>query len=378
MSGQDRQEGAARWTADAVAGIARAPLPALPVITAADVVTIAPALDLWDMWPIQHRDGRTARFDGETLWMILAADRFADPVARHDVAHIRLFAEDGAGRWTDLGPALPERLSPGARQWSGSAVLGEDGRRVTLYFTAAGRRGGPLTIEQRQFETTATLDRRDGRLALAHWSEPRELFAPDGVSYAATGGPKAPFIPGFRDPGFFRDPATGAEHLVFTGSAVGGSGRYDGVIGRADRDGDGWALRPPLLSAAGLCHELERPHLIARDGLYYLFWSTQRGMFAPGGPGGPTGLYGMVSDRFDGGWQPLNGTGLVAANPPEEPSQAYSWLVLDDLSVVSFIDYWGLEGRTPGGTPGLVRSRFGGTIAPRFRLSLSGERSRIV
>ena len=37
---------------------------------------------------------------------------------------------------------------------------------------------------------------------------------------------------------------------------------------------------------------------------------------------------------------PLNGTGLVFANPDTAPKQAYSWLVLPDLQVTSFIDAW--------------------------------------
>jgi levansucrase len=61
----------------------------------------------------------------------------------------------------------------------------------------------------------------------------------------------------------------------------------------------------------------------------------------------------------------LNGTGLVFANPPEAPAQAYSWLVLPDLGVISFVDNWG---QLPGTGP----VRFGASFAPEIRLALDG------
>ena len=72
----------------------------------------------------------------------------------------------------------------------------------------------------------------------------------------------------------------------------------------------------------------------------------------------------MVSDRLSGGWLPLNGTGLVLANPPSAPRQAYSWLVLPDLQVTSFVDAWGHDGSDAG--------RFGATFAPMLQLRLDG------
>ena len=136
-------------------------------------------------------------------------------------------------------------------------------------------------------------------------------------------------------------------------------------------------LQPPIFSALGLCNELERPHILIRDGLYYLFWSTQRHVFAPDGPSGPNGLYGAVAPTLRGPYRPLNGTGLVAANPDSEPTQGYSWLVLDTLEVVSFVDYWGMAGRKLADHPDLVRSNFGGTAAPVFRIAIDGDTTRI-
>jgi levansucrase len=186
------------------------------------------------------------------------------------------------------------------------------------------------------------------------------------ASDAGTG--KVGTIKAFRDPGYFHDPVSGEHYMFFAGSLANSRSAFNGVIGAAvSRDGapDSWVALPPILSADALNNELERPHALFHDGLYYLFWSTQAHVFDPDGPTGPTGLYGMVSERLDGGWRPLNGSGLVFGNPPQAPAQAYSWLVLPDLSVISFVDNWG-QGA------GIEPRRFGGSFAPELRLRLDG------
>jgi levansucrase len=118
-----------------------------------------------------------------------------------------------------------------------------------------------------------------------------------------------------------------------------------------------------LISADGVNNELERPHILCRNGLYYLFWSTHDFTFAKAR--GPSGLYAMVAPNLLGPYTPLNGSGLVAANPEAAPAQAYSWLVLDDLRVAAFID-------SPDG------HAFVGGPAPMFSLKLDGTISQLV
>lgn len=367
-----------QWTADQVAAIAESPVREIPLITAADVQPVIPGIDVWDAWPVTDRDGRIVRPRETELWMMLSAPVAPDPLLRHDVARIRLIARTADG-WQDCRNLLPDGLCPGTREWAGSAIYDAERQTVILYFTATGRPGEPRSFEQRQFETTGTLRWHDGRALIEDWSTPRELFASDGDVYVDTrttqGGPG--MIKGFRDPGYFRDPADGAEYVTFAGSDGRSPHTHNGVAGIARRDGDAWTLLPPILSADGLCNELERPHLLCRDGLYYLFWSTQRHVFAPDGPSGPNGLYGAVADSVLGPYRLLNGTGLVAANPIAEPYQSYSWLVLDTLDVVSFVDYWGMQGRTLASNPELMRSQFGGTFAPIFRIALSGDAANL-
>ena len=285
-----------------------------------------------------------------------------------------------AGIWADHGNLLPDGLAPGTREWAGSAVFDPDTGILTLYFTSTGRRGDPFSFEQRMFEARTSLHVEGNQVALGEWSAPHELFSSDGDIYIDTrttaGG--AGLIKGFRDPGFFRDPADGRTYILFTGSDGRSSGSHNGVIGLAERMANGWQLRPPLISGDGVNNEFERPHIVRRDALYYLFWSTQRHVFHPDGPSGPNGLYGMVAESIDGPYRRLNGTGLVAANPAAEPYQGYSWLVTASLEVVSFIDLWGMKGRTRATHPETLATQFGGTPALVLRIALDGDRTSIL
>ena len=193
-----------------------------------------------------------------------------------------------------------------------------------MFFTAAGRRGAGNSFEQRLFCANGKLS--DG--VLGQWQEPVEAVRSDGQRYviAAEAEGTPGMIKAFRDPAWFRDPATGQCHLLFTASAGWSDAEYNGVVGLATRDAAGvWQLGDPLIDAVGVNNELERPHVVVRGGLYYLFWSTQRRTFAPVGESGPNGLYAMVSERLTGPYRPVNGSGLIAANPANEPTQGYSW-----------------------------------------------------
>lgn len=72
----------------------------------------------------------------------------------------------------------------------------------------------------------------------------------------------------------------------------------------------------------------------------------------------------MVANSMAGPWRPLNGTGLVLANPVDRPLQTYSWFVDASLTVCSFVDV------LPDGS-------FGGVPAPLLRLALDGDRARV-
>lgn len=362
------------WTAahlDLLAGYCP-PCPRL--ITPESVEQIIPGLDIWDHWPVLTETGELAQIACGLLVVALSAPRLSDPEARHAVARLRMLHLK-AGEWRDLGDLLPSGLSSGSREWAGSAVL-DASRRLTLYFTAAGRRGEEsVSFDQRLYATSAMLE--GNGLIPGAWAPPVELVRPDGDLYETvmTGDGAIGTIKAFRDPFFFRSAGEERDYLLFTGSRAGARSCWNGLVGLAGRDGDGWALMPPLVDATGLNNELERPHAIVHHGRTYLFWSTQAKVFAPGCHG-PTGLYGLVADRLGGPWRPLNGHGLVLANPAEAPEQAYSWQVLPDLTVWSFANMIG-PARAPTDIV-TARAAFAGAPAPPLQLRIDDDRAEIV
>jgi len=366
------------WSRADVFEIGNRPIPTLPTIEARLVEPILPGFDLWDYWPVQERDGRTAEIAGGKLQMLLSAPMLPDPDQRHDIARIRLMHQTSAG-WHDLGNLLPDGFAPGSREWSGSAVVSQSHDSVTLYFTAVGQRGETeTTFDQRLFETAATLSIAHGIPALVDWSSPTECVVADGAIYTRemAGGGEIGTIKAFRDPAWFRDPIDGKEYLLFSASLAQSQSRWNGAVGLARRDGATWTLCNPLITADNVNNELERPHVVYHEHRYYCFWSTQRKVFAKDGPAGPNGLYGMVSDRLDGPWEPLNGTGLVFANPATAPIQGYSWLVLQDLTVLSFVDRPELPDEPMD--PVTARRHFGGTPALPLRLEIRARRTALL
>jgi levansucrase len=372
-----------RWSPVHVAGIKQADLLSIPVVGPDDINDILPGFHLWDSWTIDAHNGSAVHFDGWRGWVIMCAPRNIHPDQRHDIARLRLMQER-EGEWRDCGYLLPEGLNPGSREWAGSCVFDAVSGLLTLFYTATGRRGDARnTFEQRLFQATARLEFGDGHLWTTDWSAPVENVIADGIDYVVVNQDEGipGMIKGFRDPFHFRDPADGTDYLLFTASDARSACQHNGVIGiAASTDGrfKDWHLLPPLISADGVNNELERPICRHFDGRYYVFWSTQRKTFAPDGPSGPNGLYGMVADSLFGPYRALNGSGLVAPNPGKEPFQTYSWWVDSDLSVTGFVDLWGLQGADPVANPDLVERHFGGVPAPAFSIALNGDMAHIV
>lgn len=374
-----------RWTRKQVAAIAHDTVGRLPLIQASDVVSVVPGIDIWDSWPVRTPDGSIADVCGHVVWVALATPAVGDPDLRHDIARQRAFMANDDGTFSDLGLIFDVNDPLGARRWAGSTVLAAD--LLYVYYTAAGvPDADPPGFRQRLAAATARLSCLDGRPHLEDWSNHVELFEPDLRWYDAAdqfdGEPG--FIKAFRDPFPFIDPSTGEEYLFFTASLAPGrsTSDFNGAVGVARRTGNAirdWEQLRPVLTADGVNNELERPHVVAVDDRYYLFFSTQARTFHPDLVG-PTGLYGFVADDVLGPYAPLNGHGLVFANPPERPVQVYSWLVLNDLSVIGFIDGYGVDadGKLLPTANGDERSlKFGGTFSPTVHITVDGDRATL-
>ena len=255
-----------QWTAAHVAAIADTLVAHIPVITASDARAIVPGVDLWDSWPLQLENGANAVVAGGALWFMLSAPALPDPNDRHGQARIRLLLErDGA--WIDCGNALPDGLSPGSREWAGSALYEPASGKVTLYFTAAGYRGeAPQSFAQRLFETVGQLDLSGETPRISHWSAPTESVAADGLDYvigqpdgmahpASSKASATPPISAIRQmvkPICCLPDHWHAQIMPLTAASA--------LPGAMETVGQ---LLPPLVEADGLNNELERPHMIS-------------------------------------------------------------------------------------------------------------------
>jgi levansucrase len=383
------------WTREQAAAVGRTEGTVAPIVYPPER-RIDPSVHIWDTWLLRNRDGTVAEIDGWRVCLSLTAPSDLLPGKRHDVAAIRYFYSRDGRRWHPGGRVFSGG-ELGSRQWAGSALY-DDGD-LYLYYTAAGERGeADLSYTQHiAMATGGTVVADEEGLAIEGPWDHRSLLRPDGHHYETEAQSRG-MIYTFRDPWFYEDPATGRTWLLFEGNtpvpegseACGGDPaqqEFNGSVGLAESptgDPTDWELRPPLLDAVCVNQELERPHVVRRDGRYYLFVSSHRHTFAPG-LDGVDGLYGFVADSLRGTYRPLNGSGLVVANPENAPFQAYSWLAFDhpeDLLVNSFFGYFDYDRPSLDDVALLPESeqfrRFGGTLAPTLRVRLDGDRSRIV
>ncbi|WP_423747169.1 glycoside hydrolase family 68 protein (plasmid) [Haladaptatus sp. SPP-AMP-3] len=380
-----------KWTRDHASRLRRTPDTTAPIIYPPER-RISDEYHLWDTWFLRERDGSIAEVDGYRIAFSLSASSSLLPGKRHDEARIRYFYSTDGREWTYGGPVFPEGEAFGSRQWAGSALL-DDGT-VYAYYTAAGHRDEPeLTYEQRicvGAGGTVSTD-GDGLRIDGPWDH-SVLLEPDGERYQTQeqsmrqDGP----IYTFRDPWFFEDPETEETYLLFEGNTPiddpDPERTYNGCIGIAySETGDptDWEVLDPLLDAERVNQELERPHVVVRNGRYYLFTPSHQHTFAPGCSGFDA-LYGFVADSLFGPYEPLNETGLVVSNPENAPFQAYSWLAFghgDEILVTSFFNYFDLNGLSLDDVAFLPEAeqfrRFGGTYAPTLRLQVAGNRTRI-
>jgi len=390
MSGGDWPQ----WTREQAAGVRRSPDNVTPVIEPPEVDP-ASEVHVWDTWLLRDRYGRLATVDGWRVLFSLTAPAGMLPGKRHDVAEIRYFYSADGREWHNGGVVFREGAL-GQRQWAGSALY-RDGD-IYLFYTAAGdENAAELTYSQR------IVAGHGGRIEASPHGVTIEgpwrhevLLEPDGEWYETEEQSRG-MIYTFRDPWFFTDPATGETTLLFEGNvpvpegsdACGGDPsqqEFNGCVGIATSpSGDPleWELQPPLVDSVCVNQELERPHIVVRDGRYYLFVSSHMHTFAPGLTGYDA-LYGFVADSLRGDYRPLNGSGLVVTNPANAPFQAYSWMAFphrEEVLVQSFFNYYDFAGGSLDEIADLPafeqRRRFGGTLGPTVRLGVEGDRTRV-
>ncbi|GGD15876.1 glycoside hydrolase family 68 protein [Pontibacillus salipaludis] len=367
-----------------------------PQISEEEIKDIAPDLHVWDTWPLRNRDGSVARVNGyKVIFSLTAKKEGVTPSERHGIAKIRYFYSKDGKSWEMGGLAYDPEQALGSRQWAGSAMI-DDGK-VNLFYTATGRKSNETkTYEQRLAKVSADIETNKDGVELTSNGDHEILLEADGEHYQTLEQSEGKgVIYSFRDPWFFQDPKSGEEYLVFEGNSAGTASEqtcqpanygsesfqqthdapedaklYNGAVGIAKKGEDlsDWNLQKPILEADCVNQQLERPHFMVKGNQYYLFTITHKFTFAPQITA-PDGLYGFTSDSLHGDYKPLNDSGLVIANPENDPLQAYSWVVLPHGEVSSFVNKYNTEDG---------EQKFGGTLAPTLKLSVHKDETKIV
>lgn len=249
-----------------------------------------------------------------------------------------------------------------------------------------------VTYGQRMFQASAVVVDQPQAVSFTSWGEHRPIVEPDLFWYEQSEGFAAGVVFAWRDPYYFRDPRSGRSFITFTARTANTRfTAWNGAIGLAvadDEDLTSWTLLPPLIDALEVNNELERSHHLYIDGRYYLFFSSGGFFrFDPALSDVPAveaaGLYGFVADDFGGPYRPLNGSGLVLANPPSAPAQGYSFQVLPGGYVIFFIDFYrtgrdGFPSTQENVDEAWFEERFAGTLAPLAQIEVDGDQTRLI
>ena len=419
------------WTRSEAAKIKLSEETRIPVLYS--VSPMSEEVWVWDSWILRNPDGSPARIHGHYLLFSLTADRSLAPEDRHNNARIGYWISKNGKDWRFKGPVFKETESLGSRQWSGSAVY-KNGK-VYLFYTAVGRKNNPwVSMEQRLALAEGNLVEDGDGVSLKDWSPHQVILEAEGRYYqtdaqsvydpqhpdrrTASPGPEGArddggndIIYSFRDPWYFEDPKTGMSMLLFAANTPGtsaekscqnaslgdpdaainkeipaGAVQYNGSVGLAVAPDPGnlfvWERRPAILNAECVNQQLEVPRFVFKDGKYYLFTASHIFTFANAlKPVGLDALYGFVADDLTGNYEPLNGSGLVLGNPENEPMETFAWVVLRDGLVISYVNYYDLEGLSPSelyDQPiGYLRKHFGGTLAPTIVLDIEDKKAAI-
>jgi levansucrase len=378
------------WTAAQVQSMQLSGDKSFPVINELPAERVMPGYWVWDTWPVLTRDNVPARINGYYMLVSLTAPDSVLPGKRHDIARYRYMISTDGADWQDMGYLFAEGQALGSRQWAGSTIYDPGTRRLTVFYTATGTRGeSSLSYTQQMAQTSAVLTADANTVRFQNWEPHRIILSPDRRWYAqSTGVDQEGIVFAFRDPSYFRDPASGRSYLTFTGRIHDAADQtYNGNIGIAvanDESLSSWRLLKPLIAAPDVNAELERPIVIVRNGRYYMIISTHTFTFKPPLTG-PEGMYGWTSTSLFGPWEPMNGSALMLHNPASAPDQTYSYQLLqNDLSVLSFINFIGV-GENCGYYANCddqesaeeQAERFGGTLAPSVVMNINGAQSSV-
>lgn len=387
-----------KWTvADALKVHFDDPTTTQPVVSG-DFPIMSDEVFIWDTLPLRKLDGNIVAVNGWSVIFTLTADRqpnqYKDELGNYDInkdwndrhgrARICYWYSKDSTNWIFGGRVMKEGVSPTTREWAGTPILLNDKGEIELYYTS-------VTPGAAIVKVAGKITTDEEGVTLSGFDKVISLFSADGFYYQTE---RQNTYWNFRDPSPFVDPKDGQLYMVFEGNVAGNRGEhiigseelgdvpqgyqaksgaqfFTGCIGLArakDAKGTDWEILPPLITAAGVNDQTERPHFVFKDGKYYLFTISHQKTYADG-LSGPDGVYGFVSDSLFGPYEPLNGSGLVLGNPSSQPIQTYSHCVMPNGLVTSFIDSVSLADGS---------YRVGGTEAPTVQIKIEGNRTYVV
>ncbi|MTH55317.1 glycoside hydrolase family 68 protein [Bacillus mangrovi] len=378
-------------------------------------------LDVWDTWPLMNADGTVADYKGYDLVFGLAGD----PADANDTSIYLFYKKKGDNSmeaWKNAGkvfendvvnpndPHLPYK----DQDWSGSAVMTEEGDVRLFYTNRSDRQMGKQTLTTAQVNLSQP---SSTELKLAGVSDHKSIFAGDGQQYQTIqqfidqGGFQTGDNHTLRDPHYIED--KGKKYLVFeanTGTKTGyqgekslfnrayygGKNSYfkaekerllnsdkkqaaelaNGAMGIIEINDDFTfkKVMKPLLTSNTVTDEIERPNIFKHDGKWYLFTDTRGAkMTIDGVDNEDIFMLGYVANSLSGKFKPLNETGLVLHHDldPNDKTFNYAHYAVpqksgDDFVVTSYI--------TNRGFFEDQKSSF----APSFLLNIDGDETTVV
>lgn len=375
-----------------------------------------PGYNVWDNWIVLNESNEIADIQGYRMLVALAA-----PTDKRAGTRLYYFYSKDGINYTVGGKVTDQLLDKEAQEWSGSSVLRADGTLQTFYTLAKASDTAPTQKDQRLATLTQKVTITGGKLVLQKPLHHALLATPDGHYYqtplqahqyekshpAAKGKVGNSKINNFcfRDPHFFKDPATKKSYLLFeanTGSDycaeasvsrdyIGGNNyephfstssddaKANGCIGIAElTDGSYRSLQylPPLLTSNLVTDEIERANIVTYKGGYYVFCVTRaRKMTITNSAITDSAfMLGFRADSLFGPYVPMNGSGVVirqyhgAGGEGSNAQNVYSFLTLPDLTVITYANYCN-DGK---GTVKQLR-----TAGPSIRLAINGTTSKI-
>lgn len=401
-----------RWTiADALKVHADDPTTTMPVIDQ-NFPTMDESVMIWDTGALRNIHGQTVTFKGWHVIWSLAVDKidmsnddiYDEWHSRNDRAYIGYwYSRTGNGADWQWGGRL---LNPSAdlrpHEWSGGLVMREGtGNVVDMFYTSEA--DSPINQSVPSVSTGRIFADADG-VWFKGFKTTTEMFSADGIHNANS---QQDEYFDFRDPHPFVNPADGRVYCLYESNVAGMRGQFtigseeqgvlppgfavdagaqygaasigiavldDGAYKSGDFSTARWTQLDPLVTALGVNDQMERPHIVFRDNLTYLFTISHHSTYS-GDLSGPDGVYGFVSENgLFGPYKPLNSSGLVLGNPSSAPYETYSHFVDPDGYVQAFIDTLPAPGEDPNNP---ATFRIGATLSPTVKLELDGDRTFI-